>query len=43
VPFLIRRPVQPPDSVEAFTEQSCARGSFGILAKDAFIRAVLAR
>jgi len=43
VPFLIRRPGQPPDSVEAFTEQSCARGSFGILAKDAFIRAVLAR
>ena len=40
VPFAILDPRQPPDSVQAYDESSCATGSYGTLHGDAFIRAV---
>ncbi|MCX7886862.1 MAG: cofactor-independent phosphoglycerate mutase [Verrucomicrobiae bacterium] len=41
VPFAIRTPGHPPDAVEHFDEPSCAKGSFGTVHGDFFIRAVL--
>jgi 2,3-bisphosphoglycerate-independent phosphoglycerate mutase len=43
VPFAIRDPHRAPDAVERYDEVSCARGSFGMLHGDEFIRAVLGK
>ncbi len=41
VPFLIYKPGQTPDAVTRFDEFSVARGKYGILEKDEFIKAFL--
>jgi 2,3-bisphosphoglycerate-independent phosphoglycerate mutase len=41
VPFLIYDRNEKPDDVKRFTEDSCSKGSFGLLKKDEFIRLVL--
>ena len=42
VPFLIYAPGLTPDSVETFDEDACLQGTFGLLHKDEFIRALMA-
>ncbi|MBQ9164063.1 MAG: cofactor-independent phosphoglycerate mutase [Bacteroidaceae bacterium] len=41
VPFLIYKPGKPADSVQCFDEESCQAGSYGLLEKDGFIRALM--
>ncbi len=41
VPFLIYKPGEPADSVLSFDEESCQAGSYGLLEKDGFIRALM--
>jgi 2,3-bisphosphoglycerate-independent phosphoglycerate mutase len=41
VPFLIYRPDAKPDGIPEFNEESCRRGSYGLLHGDEFIRALL--
>ncbi len=43
VPFLIHRPGEDPDSVREFNEETCRRGSYGLLQGDAFMKALLLR
>lgn len=41
VPFLIYAPGLQPDTVQAFDEQACLAGGYGLLEKDGFIRALM--
>jgi 2,3-bisphosphoglycerate-independent phosphoglycerate mutase len=41
VPFLIHRPGEKPDGISEFNEDTCGRGSYGLLHGDEFIRALL--
>lgn len=41
VPFAILDPREKADSVQKYDEQSCAKGAFGLLQSDQFIKAVL--
>ncbi|MDO5762120.1 MAG: phosphoglycerate mutase, partial [Bacteroidales bacterium] len=41
VPFLIYAPGITPDSVQTFDEDACQQGSFGLLEKDGFIKALM--
>ncbi len=43
VPFLIQRPGEKPDGISEFNEETCRRGSYGLLQGDGFIRALLQR
>ncbi len=43
VPFALMGPTLIPDAVDRYDEDACARGGFGTLTGDAFIRAVLGR
>jgi len=43
VPFLIHRPGEKPDGISEFNEETCLRGSYGLLHGDEFIRALLDR
>ncbi len=43
VPFLISRPAEKPDGIDEFNEDSCARGSYGLLHGDQFMKALLQR
>jgi 2,3-bisphosphoglycerate-independent phosphoglycerate mutase len=42
VPFLIHHPGTTPDGIAEFDEETCRRGSYGLLQGDEFIRALLA-
>jgi 2,3-bisphosphoglycerate-independent phosphoglycerate mutase len=41
VPFLIHRPGEKPDGITEFDEETCKKGSYGLLHGDEFIRALL--
>ncbi len=41
VPFLIHRPGAEPDGISEFNEETCKKGSYGLLHGDEFIRALL--
>ncbi len=41
VPFLIHRPGEKPDGIPEFNEETCRRGSYGLLHGDEFIKALL--
>lgn len=41
VPFLIYAPGMSPDSVQQYDEDSCREGSYGLLEKDGFIKALM--
>jgi 2,3-bisphosphoglycerate-independent phosphoglycerate mutase len=41
VPFLIHRPGDKPDGIAEFNEETCRRGSYGLLHGNEFIRALL--
>jgi len=41
VPFLIHRPGEKPDGISEFNEETCKKGSYGLLHGDEFIRALL--
>jgi 2,3-bisphosphoglycerate-independent phosphoglycerate mutase len=41
VPFLIHRPGEKPDGIHEFNEETCKKGSYGLLHGDEFIRALL--
>jgi 2,3-bisphosphoglycerate-independent phosphoglycerate mutase len=43
VPFLIFRPGEKPDGISEFNEETCRRGSYGLLQGDEFIKALLDR
>lgn len=41
VPFLIHRPGEKPDGINEFNEETCRRGSYGLLHGDEFMKALL--
>lgn len=41
VPFIIRKPDAKPDPVDRFDEESCSKGSYGLVAGESFIREFL--
>jgi 2,3-bisphosphoglycerate-independent phosphoglycerate mutase len=41
VPFLIQHPGTAPDGIVEFNEDTCSRGSYGLLHGDEFIKALL--
>jgi 2,3-bisphosphoglycerate-independent phosphoglycerate mutase len=43
VPFMIHHPGTPPDGIDTYDERSVESGSYGLLAGDEFIRALLQR
>jgi 2,3-bisphosphoglycerate-independent phosphoglycerate mutase len=43
VPFLIYRPGEKPDGIMEFNENTCSRGSYGLLHGDEFMKALLQR
>lgn len=43
VPFLICRPGEAADGIQEYNEESCRRGSYGLLAGDGFFKALLRR
>ena len=43
VPFLIQRPGDKADAISEFNEETCRRGSYGLLHGDEFIRTLLAK
>jgi 2,3-bisphosphoglycerate-independent phosphoglycerate mutase len=43
VPFLIHRPGEKPDGIPEFNEETCKKGSYGLLQGDEFMKALLQR
>jgi 2,3-bisphosphoglycerate-independent phosphoglycerate mutase len=43
VPFLIQRPGDKADAISEFNEETCRRGSYGLLHGDGFMKALLDR
>ena len=41
IPFIVYDKTQRSDNIQQFDELSCSKGSYGLLEKDQFIRAVL--